>query len=380
MKTIQEMLQELSQCIVTVSGEFRFRTNWNGGKVPQPDLDVFDPNVPFCIENVGDVPVEFGLYDYVDNIMPFIRNARKNCKISYNLKTWQDYDIASTKNLTIPDVNKITLKNNGDRVYIKADFAIPSRTIDFYTHLIVLNQSKDTKIRARGNIISLNKGSDDKYKTDYLNLTMEEASCFRQLFKECTSLIQAPELPSTEIYLACYYQMFQGCTSLIQAPKLPAMEIGDTESVIGYSGCYEDMFKGCTSLTQAPDLPATRLSFSCYSNMFNGCTGLTQAPALPATKLATGCYEAMFRRCTSLTQAPELPATTLAEYCYNGMFRACKKLNYVKCFATNITATDCVAYWLENVAKPGDFYTPASTNWTSGISGIPTGWTRHDIT
>ena len=55
MKTIQEMLQELSQCIVTVSGEFRFRTNWSGGKVPQPDLDVFDPNVPFCIENVGDV-------------------------------------------------------------------------------------------------------------------------------------------------------------------------------------------------------------------------------------------------------------------------------------------------------------------------------------
>ena len=55
MKTIQEMLQELSQCIVTVSGEFRFRTNWNGGKVPQPDLDVFDPNVPFCIENIGDV-------------------------------------------------------------------------------------------------------------------------------------------------------------------------------------------------------------------------------------------------------------------------------------------------------------------------------------
>ena len=77
MKTIQEMLQELSQCIVTVSGEFRFRTNWNGGKVPQPDLDTFDPNVPFCIENVGDVPA---------SVQYNTRN--RNIKISKDYKTW----------------------------------------------------------------------------------------------------------------------------------------------------------------------------------------------------------------------------------------------------------------------------------------------------
>ena len=78
MKTIQEMLQELSQCIVTVSGEFRFRTNWNGGKVPQPDLDTFDPTVPFCIEHVGDVPVEIGLYNKGTEVV------RSNCKIATN--------------------------------------------------------------------------------------------------------------------------------------------------------------------------------------------------------------------------------------------------------------------------------------------------------
>ena len=40
------------------------------------------------------------------------------------------------------------------------------------------------------------------------------------------------------------------------------------------------MFKNCSSLTQAPALPATTLADSCYGSMFSGCTSLTQAPAI----------------------------------------------------------------------------------------------------
>ena len=61
------------------------------------------------------------------------------------------------------------------------------------------------------------------------------------------------------------------------------------------------------------------------------------------------------------------------------MFNGCNKLNYVKCLATDISAANCTASWLEGVATTGDFYTPAATNWTTDESGIPTGWTRHDI-
>ena len=74
--------------------------------------------------------------------------------------------------------------------------------------------------------------------------------------------------------------------------------------------CYRSMFRDCTSLTQAPVLPATTLTVSCYAEMFRGCTGLTQAPALPVTTLANYCYDNMFRDCTGLIQAPDLPATT----------------------------------------------------------------------
>ena len=64
--------------------------------------------------------------------------------------------------------------------------------------------------------------------------------------------------------------------------------------------CYYSMFKGCTGLTSAPELPATTLVNSCYRSMFQGCTGLTSAPELPATTLAVFCYYSMFKGCTHL--------------------------------------------------------------------------------
>ena len=90
--------------------------------------------------------------------------------------------------------------------------------------------------------------------------------------------------------------------------------------------CYNNMFRDCTSLTQAPELPATTLASMCYQGMFYNCTSLTQAPKLPATTLVTYCYMGMFHKCTGLTQAPELSATTLAHMSYKQMFDGCTSL------------------------------------------------------
>ena len=330
--------------------------------IEKPDLDIFNPEIPFCIENIGDVPVEVGLYNNSPNTQ-----VRRNCKISYDLKTWQNYSLALAINPTDNLIGKITLTNKGDRVYIKADLNMkPSPS--HYTHLTVLNSSKDTKIRARGNIASLNKGTDDAYKTNYL--TADDHG-YLYLFSDCASLIQAPELPATILSDGCYRDMFSRCTSLNQAPELPATTLANH--------CYDSMFDGCTSLTHAPELPATTLSSGCYDHMFSGCTSLVQAPELPATTLAQYCYMNMFKGCTSLTQAPELPATTLEIACYHAMFIGCTSLNYIKCLVTDISAEFCTDDWLSDVSATGDFYTPAATIWTSGANGIPTGWTRHDV-
>ena len=136
------------------------------------------------------------------------------------------------------------------------------------------------------------------------------------------------------------------------------------------------MFNGCTSLKTAPALPATTLAMYCYYNMFQGCKSLATAPKeLPATTLADGCYFGMFQDCTSLTTAPELPATTLAMGCYYQMFQGCTKLNYIKCLATDISASYCTGNWVSGVAFTGTFVKARRmTSWTTGVSGIPTGW------
>ena len=201
-----------------------------------------------------------------------------------------------------------------------------------------------------------------------LHATTLTTECYRGLFQNCTALTQAPALPATTLANYCYQNMFSGCNKLENAPSsLPATTL--------VSNCYRSMFYNCTSLTQAPALPATTLADWCCAFMFYGCTSLTQAPELPATELAQYCYNQMFLGCTSLTQAPELPATTLVNYCYQFMFYNCSNLNYVKCNATNITATNAIYQWLSGVASSGTFVKPAGVSYDTGISGIPSGWT-----
>ena len=140
--------------------------------------------------------------------------------------------------------------------------------------------------------------------------------------------------------------------------------------------CYDSMFSYCPYLISVPELPATVLANACYVDMFEHCNSLTTAPELPATTTESWCYSHMFNGCTSLTTAPDLPATTLAQGCYNYMFYGCTSLNSVKCLATNISAQNCTTNWVDGVAASGTFTKATSmTDWTTGVNGIPSGWT-----
>ena len=141
------------------------------------------------------------------------------------------------------------------------------------------------------------------------------------------------------------------------------------------------MFDRESTLVSAENLilPATTLIGSAYTAMFRYCTKLEKAPELPATTLTNYCYNQMFYNCSSLATAPELPATTLETHCYETMFFGCTSLNYVKCLATDISASYCTQGWLFNVAATGTFVKDASmSSWTTGSNGIPEGWTVED--
>ena len=103
--------------------------------------------------------------------------------------------------------------------------------------------------------------------------------------------------------------------------------------------CYRGMFIGSYIKIAPKILPATTLTSYCYMDMFS-ISSIVSAPELPATTLAEHCYDYMFGE-SLITIAPELPATTLVNYCYQDMFRL-SGVTYVKCLATNISATDCL--------------------------------------
>lgn len=93
-------------------------------------------------------------------------------------------------------------------------------------------------------------------------------------------------------------------------------------------------------------------------------------------------YGYMFAGCTGLTTAPTLPAETLQNGCYEKMFAGCANLNYIKCLATTKSATDCLNGWVgaltiggAKVAANGTFVKKAGVSWSTGDSGIPSGWT-----
>ena len=276
-----------------------------------------------------------------------------NASLQYstdNGETWNDYTLGDA----------ITLANVGDSVKFKGTNTRLGVNSSNYHKFVITG-----KIKASGDITSLFNGVGGDF-------AMPAYGC-NGLFVNCSSLTVAPELPSTTLATYCYNSLFQGCTSLASAPELPATTLA--------TYCYQYMFQGCTSLTSAPELPATTLATNCYYYMFKNCTSLTSAPELPATTLATYCYCYMFQGCTSLTSAPELPATTLASYCYHYMFQGCSNLSYIKAMFTTTPSGTYTGSWVKGVASNGTFVKNAAASWTTtGVSGIPNGWTVETAT
>lgn len=297
-------------------------------------------------------------------------------KLSTNQQLWYSTDGDNWSAMTTGTT--VSLVNSGDSVYVRGVLSNNNSSSNY------TNFRMTGKIAASGNINYIwNYENPDAALKEY---------CGYRLFNGCTSLVIAPELPAMVLSRECYGSMFRGCTSLTTAPQLPAMTLAFQ--------CYSSMFNGCTSLTQAPQLPATSINSECYAHMFNGCTSLTTAPELPAKTAMSTCYKNMFTNCTALTEAPILPATLMGQQAYEGMFMGCtnlttvpyiampeiawigcanmfencRSLNYVKCAATSFKDS-ATREWFRLVPAGGTFVRDYNATWSTGINGIPEGWT-----
>ena len=92
----------------------------------------------------------------------------------------------------------------------------------------------------------------------------------------------------------------------------------EEQITIPSSYCFYSLFRACTNLEKAPELPATTLTYACYKSMFYGCSNLTTAPVLPATTAEFESYGYMFYGCSNLNyikmMATVLRANTLSNW------------------------------------------------------------------
>ena len=144
---------------------------------------------------------------------------------SFDGEIWEPFAVGETT---------ITLPNVGDKVYFRAGEGgntAMCKGSSSYNNFVMAG-----RIAASGNIMSL-LGSDAT-----ANKVVRFG--FFGLFRECTSLTVAPELPVTNLFNAnsCYSYMFYGCTSLTVAPELPATNASNA------AGRYSAMFMACKNL------------------------------------------------------------------------------------------------------------------------------------
>lgn len=222
-------------------------------------------------------------------------------------------------------------------------------------------------LRLRGKCYNGTATNDKEFsRIDFGNLNVK-VNCFGDI----RTLIDYTAYKTVATGNCRFISLFKGCSVLTSAPQLPATELKDY--------CYNSMFEGCTSLEQAPDLPATVLKESCYQSMFTGCTALVKVPKkLPAKELDNYCYESMFKGCTSLTKAPELRATKIMEGCYKSMFEDCKKLISVTMLATEY-GSESLSGWLDGAGTEAESRILKVNNWEAYkniITNLPPIWQR----
>ena len=260
--------------------------------------------------------------------------------------SWTTQELSGNSAIEI----NVPLSSKGAKVMFRGDNKIltTSTTTGYYT---TFSSTGEGGCYFYGNIMSL------LYPTTYATATS----------------LPAPTNNNSKVYTFCW--LFRNAPFYSHSSKKLSLTATELQPY-----CYYEMFENCSNLITAPDLPATILTKQCYLNMFHNCENLTTAPVISATVLAEQCCYQMFNGCSNLTKAPDLLAEAPATSCYNSMFGGCLKLNSIRCYLNPNGSTNYTKNWLNNVSSSGTFIRKTGSNWPTGISGIPSGWTDTPVT
>ena len=221
---------------------------------------------------------------------------------------------------------------------------------------------------------------EDTHLTDAKNLIIPFYNCsnnaMANTFYGCSNLLYGPELYFTSIGQYSLTSTFQNCTSMISGPSKLLF------NTLYYQSCGS-MFRDCKALVHGPKMNITNIvsgAGNACVYMFQNCWSMTDIDfTCTAETLSTSCFSAMFYKCNLLESSFVLPAQTLVSGCYYNMFYQ-TKVNDITCLATSgFDTNNCLNNWLYDVPSTGTFTKKAGVSWSSGASGIPSGWTINEI-
>ena len=300
-------------------------------------------------------------------------NDKNSFRFRTNGKTTSNVFVADFRHLfentIIEDVPEISLFEDNIPIYCEAMFANCKKLANVAYHT----------------------RKDMSFKLSNFKVT---AKCYKDMFKECSSLVYVPEnllcykntsnvwtKPNKEtditsayenmfynalknvlsniLYIplyssdkaAVYKNMFYNCTGITSDKIVWVDPTNDPLTVIGNS-YFESMFEGCNSMTNMTTnmnsvFTNITMKSACYKKMFKG-TNITSTCNFPATTLAANCYESMFEDCKHLTSVRSLVATVMATECYKNMFKGCQQLQTIPALPALTLAVSCYQSMFEN--------------------------------
>lgn len=182
------------------------------------------------------------------------------------------------KNNNIID-NYLTIEALEDGLYVKLSIISCEYCVDGSGIWVELPPNTFTSIINAGHTLSFRYYSDEVGDTFIINKKCNlKGNCLSMVFGDYAS-----KNISLKKNNKAFYRLFANCNTIVKVDSdfLPAI-------LLSYS-CYSNMFKGCTNLVNAPELPATTLNDYCYSSMFEGCTNLNYIKMLATDISASHC-------------------------------------------------------------------------------------------
>ena len=152
----------------------------------------------------------------------------------------------------------IALQNQNDKVYFRSSDGLSQSDTKYY-------RFTETEIAS--------VGGDIRTLLDYTDRTLSSASarCFFSMLSggKITDASNLDMSGITTLSTGCFRSMFGGNSLLTAAPQ-------SLLATVGASSAYDNMFYNCTSITETPEIHTVPNGMDSFSFMFSGCSNLNK--------------------------------------------------------------------------------------------------------